>query len=129
MKNVDTQIRDAVLELIGITVEQYNELIYQCAEQYLSGFMPSYPQVVTQIMKSPQFWSWWIHHWQQRDKEFIELNSETVESMGTRFMLYQETHDCQTLLAAIYLNGQVLEETYARMIGEVTKSQLKGEPV
>jgi hypothetical protein len=117
------------LQLTGWTGEQLNLFVYETAEAYLAGFIPSYPQVVTQIMKSPIFWNWWRSHWKNRDVQFMEKCYGWDEGSEARIEVYQNIHDAQTLLHAIYLNGQVLEESYAEMIGQITKAQLRQEEV
>jgi hypothetical protein len=120
MYTTDTQIIQKVLALVGWNTERRNQVIYNSAERYLTGFMPSYPQIVGQLMKDPIFWKWWMGHWEMRDKEFLELNETGCDNAEE---LYLELHDPRTLVEAIYLNGQVLEESYAKMIGEVSKAQ------
>ncbi len=117
------QTTEKVLGLIGWDAGRLNQLVYDCAEKYLTGFMPAYPQIISQLMKNSIFWSWWKRHWGMRDREFMESCEGIDEPVEYRAMLYLQIHDPMTLLSAIYLNGQVLESTYARMIGEVTRAQ------
>ncbi|MEQ1677883.1 MAG: hypothetical protein ABL876_14330 [Chitinophagaceae bacterium] len=121
----DNNIIKEVLRLIGWNQEQHNEYVYAVAEAYLSGFIPSYPQIQTQIMKSPIFWNWWRSHWEKRDMQFIDQCYGWDEGQDARIEVYREQHDPRALLTAVYLNGQVLEESYAEMIGRLTDSQIR----
>lgn len=120
------QLNQQVLNSLRWDAEKFSLFYYECAEKYMSGFVPAYPQVVTQIMKSPIFWNWWASHWEMRDEEFLKNRDGHT---GDLVELYMEHHDPRTLLTAIYMSGQVLEESYATMIGEVTKSQYSKKEV
>lgn len=123
MKTIDPQVQQPVLKAIGWTDEQYSQFIYDMALAYLNAFIPHYPQVVEQITASKTFWSWWLGHWQLRDMEFMESIYNCDEGVDSRIEVYKSIHDPETLVRAIYLNGVVLQESYAKMIGEVTDEQ------
>lgn len=123
MATINTQIQEKVTALTGLSAEEHNQLVYNCAFAYLQGFMPAYPQIITQVTKSSVFWKWWINHWEQRDKEFIEKCEHWPETPETRMEIYKEDHDPRTLVEAVYLSGQVLEASYAEMIGQVMDEQ------
>ena len=122
---IDKQIQQKVMALTGLTEESYNVMVHDTALEYLSGFIPNYPQVVSQITKSSIFWSWWMKHWEMRDKEFIEKCYHWDEGIETRLEIYKEDNDPRLLVEAVYLSGQVLEESYSAMIGEIMKAQKK----
>ena len=113
------------MSLTGLTESEYNELVFNTAQLYMDGFCPNYPQVVSQIMKSSIFWNWWNRHWEDRDKEFIETWNGMGERKANLLEFYSEAHDWRTLVEAVYLSGQVLEQSYAEMFGKVTKEQRK----
>ena len=124
MKNIiDHNVISQVLELINWKKADHNQYMYECAEGYLSRLMPDYPQVQTQIMKSATFWKWWQQHWEKRDMQFIETVDEETPGMIDPVELYKEIHDPRALLAGVYLNGQVLQESYASLIELITKEQ------
>lgn len=123
MYTTDRNVIQQVAELLGWTKEDHNQYVFDCAEAYLCGFIKDYPQVQSQLMKSSIFWKWWRTHWEKRDLEFIDHCYGTDDTRQDRVEIYKEHHDPRTLLTAVYLNGQVLEETYAEMISKVTKSQ------
>jgi hypothetical protein len=125
MQTTDQQIVKQVLQLLGWDAGEHNTYIFDCAEKYLSGFIPSYPQIQSQILKSRVFWNWWRHHFEKRDMEFIEQCWNWNEGLNAKVELYKEIHDPRTLVVAVYMSGQVLEESYAQMIGDVIKEQQK----
>jgi hypothetical protein len=122
---IDKTIQEMILQLTGLTEAEYNERVYNTAESYMDGFAPKYPQVVKQIMQSSIFWNWWQKHWEARDREFIETWDGMGESKENLLDFYNETHDWRTLVEAVYLSGQVLEQSYAEMFGKVAKEQRK----
>lgn len=121
---IDKQLQRDCMKLLGWNEEQYAGFIYNTGIAYLSNYIPNYPQVVSQITRSEVFWNWWKMHWEKRDKEFMEQCYGWDEGREYYIELYKNLHDASTLAAGIYLNGQVLEESYANMIGCVTKEQV-----
>lgn len=124
---IDKQLQRDVMKLLGWNEQQYATFIYDSGIAYLSYYIPDYPHVVSQITRSEIFWNWWKFHWEKRDKEFMDVCDTTPceEGSGNDLAdIYQGLHDARTLAAGIYLNGQVLEESYANMIGCLTKEQV-----
>lgn len=119
---IDGSVIEAVKKILGWDQLRYASYQERCGYKYLQCIMPDYPQVVKQIVRSAIFWKWWTRHWENRDKEFIELYHNCNGSIDAQDV-YQEINDPRTLAIAIYLNGQALEETYANMIGEITDTQ------
>ncbi len=115
--------RRMVRQLLCWNQQEYADYQYQCGIAYLDALTPDYPQVNNQIIKSPTFWKWWVQHWENRDAEFIEIIDNSIDGIIDPEAEYRELHDPRTLAIAIYLNGQVLQESYATMIGELTKKQ------
>lgn len=121
---LETDIQKKVIALLGWTELQHNEFVANTAIAYLQAFIPAYPQVKRQILSSKVFWQWWCRHWTDRDKTFLEKCEDPMD----RDMMegvYQEDHDGRSLAMGIYLSGQILEESYSVMIGDLTRSQMK----
>lgn len=123
--NIDKNIQKKILQLIGWSEEKYAQFIYDCGIEYLKCTMPEYPLVVKEISASENFWNWWKAHWELRDQEFIEKCFQWDEGIDSRIEIYKIDHDPRTLASAIYLNGLVLQQSYANMIGDITKQQKK----
>ncbi|MGQ0740182.1 MAG: hypothetical protein ACT4OJ_14115 [Bacteroidota bacterium] len=123
MYTYDKNIEQKVLDLIGIGEAGYSELVFESGIQYLRSTSPDYPQVVSQIARSEVFWNWWRSHWQRRDEQFLEECESWVSTPEKYLQVYKNMNDGRTLQSAIYLNGQVLQEAYAEMIGKITKQQ------
>lgn len=123
MYTYDTQIQWKIQQLLQWTADEYNEFVFTEGLAYLKALTPDYPNVTKQIAKSQLFWNWWRTHWQKRDQQFLE-ECETWTTTTEKYrVVYQNMNDGKTLQAAIYLNGQVLEESYAELIGQITKAQ------
>lgn len=126
---IDGSVKQKVQQILAWDDMRYASYQERCGQRYLECLMPDYPQVVRQITGTRIYWQWWIRHWENRDKEFIEMY-ENCQGQIDAADVYQEMNDPRTLAIAIYLNGQVLSESYAVMIGEVTRKQTqKPEPV
>lgn len=120
---IDKQVQTTVTGLLSWTDKRLNEFIYDCGLTYLVEIAPKYPQVVTQIAKSEIFWNWWKGHWELRDQEFIETCDESPEAIIDVEQLYKDIHDPAILAKGMYLNGMVLQQSYAAIIGQITKEQ------
>lgn len=127
MQNLQTQSQ--IDQLLKWHEGEYGNLLYSSAVKYMEGFIPEYPLVVTQILKSPIFWNWWRFHWEQRDQEFINQCEDLQEEVEIMRDMYYEVHDPRTLVTAIYMSGQVLEGSYAKMINDLTDAQFERKEV
>jgi hypothetical protein len=121
--NTDKQLQHQVTLSLSWTEQRHNEFIYSCGLSYLKNIAGDFPAVFSQISKSERFWNWWKAHWDLRDREFIETIDESPEAIIDVETLYQSIHDPDVLAAAKFLNGQVLEESYAELILQLTKDQ------
>ena len=120
---LDKNTQKGVMALLLWDENKYAQYVYDCGIAYLNKYLPDYPQVVRQIIQSKVYWSWWKIHWQKRDLEFMEQCYNWDEGVEARIEVYEQLQDPRTLAAAIYLNGQVLQESYAAMIQQLTKEQ------
>lgn len=122
-RNYDPQVQEAITHRIGFTADEHNQFIYDNGIAYLKEFAPDYPQVVSEISKTISFWNWWLKHFEDRDREFIEMNDDAFCDKDLLKLMYEEHHDVPTLASAIYLNGMVLQDSYANLMDEITKNQ------
>lgn len=119
-------MRDVIIKVIaflGWTEDRFAQYQYDCGITYLEKIAAGYPQVISQISRTKTFWTWWKNHWTDRDKTFIECMELAEKPEETAELIYQEMHDPRTLAEAIYLTGQVLQESYAALISEITDEQ------
>lgn len=121
---IDKNIQRTVMNLIGSNALEYAQQIENCGLAYLEIVCMGYPAVIVQISKSEIFWNWWKMYWEKRDKEFIEICEEWNEGIDARREVYDSMHEPKTLAHAVYLNGQVLQESYAALIDKITKEEV-----
>ncbi|NNV54564.1 hypothetical protein [Limnovirga soli] len=114
-----TIIQQKVCALLAWDWETYNTLVEKTGKQYLQYYLHRDPQGIDMLVASKYYWSWWRTNWYQRDAAFAFQTGIDSVSKDMRMQLYLNLHDANTLAAAIYPNGQVLNHTYATMIGEV----------
>lgn len=123
----DKTLQKEVAALLNWDMQQYSQFIEDCGIAYLEKYIPNYPQVVKQITRSKIFWNWWKAAWEKRDQQFVETIDLATDSIIDPVEIYTELHDPRSLAEAVYLNGQVLQESYAEMIGQITKLQTRKE--
>lgn len=120
---IDQTVKQQVLQLIGWNEEQYTQFIYDCGLAYLQQVVSNESEeILSAIRRSEVFWNWWKLHWEMRDMNFIEICDVWDEGLTERFDLYLNNNHPPTLAQAIYLNGEVLQESYATMIHDLHKS-------
>lgn len=124
MQIIDKNIQKQVMALLSHDEQKYNQFVIDCGLAYLNEKAPQYPQVVEEISRSKTFWDWWKGHWAVREMEFIEIIDESpAEAIIDVMQVYKDLHDPKVLAEALYLNGQVLQQSYANLIGKITKEQ------
>ena len=123
MKKIDKLIMQKVLTALAWNEQQYAEFIYGCGLAYLNAFIKGYDIIISQISKSEIFWDWWKDHWENREKEFLEILETFPEDVESVSDLHKTLHDPYDLAAAMNLNGQVLQESYVNLIHDITKNQ------
>jgi hypothetical protein len=121
--NIDKNIQQQVISFLKWDEGQHAQFVYDCGIAYLENLIPEYPQIISDISKTRNYWNWWEKHWELRDMEWLEAIEGAYGSNQYFENLYKEHHDPHTLASAIYLNGKVLEESYANLISEITKDQ------
>lgn len=125
MYTIDNQLREQVQQLLGWSEEQYGQFVYDCGLAYMQYIAGEYPAVYSQIIRSEKFWNWWKRHWEQREKEYLERIDGDMPAYIQPEEIYKEMHDPRTLASAMYLNGQVLQDSYAGLMQEITDGQVR----
>ena len=123
MYTYDSNIEQQVLALLRWNQEEYNDLVLNEGIAYINRLVPDYPEVKKQILKNKIFWNWWRNHWQQRDQQFLEECEGWYTTLEKYRLVYANHNDGATLAAALYLNGQVLEQSYAELMQQIIKKQ------
>lgn len=120
---IDKNIIQQVITALGWNEQQYAAHIEQTGKDYLHAFIKGYDTVITQILQSETFWNWWKHHWQNRDQQFLEIIADYPEHIGSMMDEYNALHNAAQLADGMYLNGQVLQQSYLTLIDQITKEQ------
>lgn len=111
-------------QLTGIAADERSQMIYNVGLAYLAHQCHGYPYVADEISASRTFWRWWMEHWNRRDREFIEtltrvINNGQLTEMQTIRTLYFNQHDPIALSCELSINGHVLQDSYASMMGKI----------
>lgn len=123
MNIYNPQTEQRILQLLKWTEDEYNDLVLETGIAYLKGMAPEYPQVVKQIASSRIFWNWWREHWQKRDEQFLEECETWHTSLDKYRLVYRNHNDAAMLLSNVYLNSNVLHESYAALFEKITHNQ------
>ena len=123
LKNRAIAISEAVRKLLRWDEMQYNTFQYECGLAYLKQYLKGDEYMATEISKSANFWAWWRNHWMQRDLAFMEFEVNTTYTLDELRDFFRDMHDAETLAQAIYPNGVILSDSYARMITEVVEHE------
>ena len=120
---IDQTIQKEICKLLHWSEQQYNEFVYDCGLAYIQAVIDNESEYIRQfIQRSETYWNWWKMHWEMREKEFIEACNGWDEGVENRLHIYKKTHNPYQLAGALYLNGKVLEESYAVMIEDLHKN-------
>jgi hypothetical protein len=109
--------KKTVMQLLGWSDQEYAEHQYKAGCNYLQAYIPKDPQGIDMLVKSKTYWNWWRNQWHQRDLQFLQ--GSVMQSKKRLTRMYHELHSPTELAKEIHLNGVVLGETYAQMIGQL----------
>ena len=99
-KDKAQKLKVQVCHLIGCTELEYCEYQYKTGKQYLQSYMPSFPEVIDELVENRMFWSWWRNAWMQRDDVFVE-NAKLFNRLDI-LRLYDGLHDYKELANELF---------------------------
>lgn len=123
-------MQDKITYFTGISADEQSQMIYEAGLMYLQlATKSSLPylygeEVADEISRSKTFWNWWKMHWGYRNMAFVEdmqlaEDRQRNVSAALAAQIYRQLHDPVQLIGGLTMNGIVLEDSYARMIGEI----------
>lgn len=128
-------------ELTGISADERSSLMYDSGLRYLEIISTPHTSlgkehgaaIAHEISASRTFWRWWVSHWECRDQVFCDslgrmADKGTPISRSIVIQLYHANNDPVALSCELAINGHVLQESYAAMIGHVNKEILSKIP-
>lgn len=116
-------LKATICRLLHWTELQYADFQFETGIAYLQYYIPRDQYGIDMLIREKIFWNWWKNHWNQRDQGFAI--AVQAASLNKRIEIYENMHDPRRLASAIYPNGVVLTNTYARMINELQDQHLK----
>jgi hypothetical protein len=104
--------------LLGISAEQYAEHVWDMGLRYAYHYTNEDDQAVRLMTQCKSYWSWWQNQFDLIDQRFLACYSSfrTPEAQQAMYQAWQYEHTPECLKA--FPGALVMEETYARMIGE-----------
>ncbi|MGN6601206.1 MAG: hypothetical protein ACTHK8_02080 [Ginsengibacter sp.] len=124
IKNEMKTTKERVMQLLRWEETSYADFQYRMGCQYLQAYIPHDPAGIDELVEKRIFWNWWRNHWLARDKAFLMNHNIEKVSTKTALAIYKELHNPEVLAYEIYPNGAVLTDSYAKMIGDVIKSEV-----
>jgi len=106
-----------IQQLLGWNELQYAQFVYDTGCAYLQAYIPGNEEAIAALERSRVYWAWWKNHWQQRDRQFLQtVNPYAPAQVILTF--YERYNNAHRLAGRVWPNAVVLNDSYARMIGE-----------
>jgi hypothetical protein len=123
------ETKEIICRMIEIDAQTYAEMQYNCAISYLH-FMGADEVFMNELENNKKFWAWWRNAWFIRDENFLreqEAKSgfavsdagELVASNDDPYIEYLSMNNPYNLASGLTTDGQILQTSYAKMIGNV----------
>lgn len=116
------QTRELIMAALEWDDLSYGNFVMCKAEDYLKRQCGHDAYGIQALMESPIFWKWWKNHWAQRDEVFLYEWANYSD-------LYDLRHEYAYIHCAANLhirpNRAILEDSYAKMIGDYIKGGVK----
>lgn len=125
LKKRQQTAKQRVIQLLGWDELRYAEMQYRTGRQYLQSYIPNDPDGIDALERSRIFWAWWKNQWLIRDTAFLNTDIAKVSRLSA-LRIYEYMHNAEALVHAIYPSGQVLDESYAKMIDNFNKEVVNG---
>lgn len=88
---------------------------------YLQSIFGQGIPLVDDLPNHRTFWSWWVNHWNKRDREFLEMSGLLFPHELETY--YQELNTPNSV--TFYPHSAILEETYEAMVHKLVKEVVK----
>lgn len=106
---VQMEAKEYVLTMFDLQAEQYHEMQYNAAHNYLIYYTNNDEQLIEKFMRCKSFWDWWKNGYANRDIEFMLWDCTQVHS-STWFNHYLQIHDSRSLAETVYPGAAVWRE-------------------
>lgn len=113
--------RELICSALGWTLEEHGWFQYRRGIAYLRDYLRNDEFMVNQLIRSRAFWQWWINQWNLRDQHYF-LPIPTGRNLAEMRRDYSFLHSITYL--NVHPSKAVLEDSYAKMIDEVHKTQV-----
>jgi hypothetical protein len=114
--------KQEVMRLLRWSELDYCQYQEKMGRQYLQSYIPHSPEYIDYMLASRIFWNWFKNQWLQRDEAFVKDNDVQQGDRAFRLQVYCLLHHPERFKSDRYPTGIVMQEGYAKMIGELNKS-------
>lgn len=111
-------VQQKIQAMLGITAEQYAEHVWDLGIRYAYFYTNEDDEAVRLMTQCKSYWNWWQNQFDLIDQRFLAcyIGFKTPEAQQAMYQAWLYDHSPECLRA--FPGAQVMEETYARMIGE-----------
>lgn len=83
-------IKHRVCEMLGMTVEQYHEVQFDIAVDYMRQKCNGDERFLSAFLNEPVFWRWWKQQWCLVDERFVHQHWQSGRGEVVRMQLKAE---------------------------------------
>lgn len=109
-----------VLNLLGWTDIQFARFQENAGIMYLKEEFDISNDLVQELTKHKEFWSWWRLQWMRRDTEFIEMSSILFPQEYEDY--YRSLHKPSSVVFRPHRD--LIRHTYLQMVHDLVKGQV-----
>lgn len=124
-KLTPTQIKDAILELTGFSIEEYAELVWDTGIRFAYLYTNEDDWAVRIMTQTSHYWSWWRNQWNIVDTAILEDREKRDGTPTKEFYRrqYLIRHSLKNMVATP--NQMVMDATYSAMTTKVWKQTMQ----
>ena len=125
-------IKAQILQMVGLTSDEYNEMQYACGLSYLA-MKVNYEVCEERIQRSLIFWAWWMNNWAIREEYYLEQSNKmevdengifTLQNFSSKsdFLLL---HNAYHLVSVIDCYGDALSKSFSQILQLINNEAIK----
>jgi hypothetical protein len=120
VRQANASVKLQVLNLLGWDELQYGEFQESSGLAYLKHWFGEIP-LINDLPNHRVFWNWWVIHWVERDREFLEMSGLLFRHELASY--YKELHDPVSI--PFRPHSAVMADTWHSMIHRLIKEAVK----
>lgn len=111
-------VQQRIQKLLGITADQYAEYVWDLGLKYAYHYTNEDDEAVRFMTQCKSYWAWWQNQFDLIDEQFIACYGRFENPASREAIINAWLYDHSPSSLRAFPGSMVMEETYARMIGE-----------